>query len=359
MSPRLKSILAFAGSLALGGGLLYLALRGADFEAVRSGLRDGAWGWLAPLSLVSVASVAIRAWRWRLLLNALPTGADREPVTFETSFVSVMIGYLVNYAAPRLGEFARAANVSSRSGRSFPAVFGTVVADRVLDVAMLLLALFSVALLYGSRLDGIWAAFGDGLAGAREALPTLTVGLAAGLVVATLASLAWVIARRARGLGGRLLGLAGQFRDGLSAVLRLPQRGALVLSTLLLWASYGLMADIPLRLLGLSEAYGLGLIDAWALMAVGAVGMSLPSPGGAGSYHYATVLTLTVLFGVAASPAAAYAVIGHAAQLVFYCLAGVAALVWQGTSLKAIRASAEAAQTSGDPATDAAPAPFS
>ena len=354
MSPRLKSTLAFAGSLALGGGLLYLALRGADFDAVWSGLRDGVWGWLVPLFLVSVASVAIRAWRWRLLLNALPAEADRRPVTFETSFVSVMIGYLVNYAAPRLGEFARAANVSSRTGRSFPAVFGTVVADRVLDVAMLLLALLSVALLYGPRLDGVWSAFGDGLAGAREALPTLSLGMVAGLIVATLAlaSLAWAIARRARGLSGRLLGLALHFRDGLSAVLRLPQRGALVLSTLLLWASYGLMADIPLRLLGLSEAYGIGLVDAWALMAVGAVGMSLPSPGGAGSYHYATVLTLTVLFGVAASPAAAYAVIGHAAQLVFYCLSGVAALVWQGTSLKAIRATATAAQTGG-----ASPAP--
>ena len=349
MPSRLKSILAFAGSLVLGGGLLYLALRGADVEAVWSGLRGGAWGWLVPLFLVSLASVAIRAWRWRLLLNALPAGADRQPVTFQTSLASVLIGYLVNYAAPRLGEFARAANVSSQSGRSFPAVFGTVVVDRVLDVAMLLLALLSVVLLYGSRLDGVWAAFGDGLAEARAALPALTLGVVAGLGVAALAlaSGAWLVARRATGLGGRLLGLAGQFRDGLSAVLRLPQRGALAASTLLLWASYGLMADIPLRLLGLSEAYGLGLLDAWALMAVGAVGMSLPSPGGAGSYHYATVLTLTALFGVAASPAAAYAVIGHAAQLVFYGLAGVAALVWQGTSLKAIRASAAAAQTGG------------
>ena len=56
MSPRLKSILAFAGSLLLGGGLLYLALRGADLAAVRDALRGGAWGWLVPLFVVSVAS---------------------------------------------------------------------------------------------------------------------------------------------------------------------------------------------------------------------------------------------------------------------------------------------------------------
>ena len=92
-----------------------------------------------------------------------------------------------------------------------------------------------------------------------------------------------------------------------------------------MWGCYVLMADIPLRLLGLSEVHGLGLLDAFALMAVGAIGMSLPSPGGAGSYHYATVLALTALFSVPASPAAAYAVIGHAAQLLFYCVAGVVA----------------------------------
>ena len=358
MSPRLKSVLAFAGSLLLGGGLLYLALRGADFVAIREALRSGTWGWLAPLFVVSVASVAIRAWRWRLLLNALPSEDDAPsaPVTFQTAFISVTIGYLVNYAAPRLGEFARAANVSSRTNRSFPAVFGTVVAERVLDVLTLALALLSVALLYGSRLDGIWDAFGAGIASTTEALPALSLGMVLGLVIVTLAlgSLTWVIVHRARaGLGGRLLGLADQFRKGLVALLRLRQRGALLLSTALMWGCYALMADIPLRLLGLSETYGLSLLDAWALMAVGAVGMSLPSPGGAGSYHYATVLALTVLFGVAASPAAAYAVIGHAAQLLFYCVAGVVALLWQGPSLTAIRRSAESAQTSGAPAASA------
>ena len=351
MSSRLKSFLAFAGSLLLGGGLLYLALRGADFGAVRDALRDGEWLWLVPLFVVSVASVAIRAWRWRLLLNALPNEAGRvsKPVSFETSFVSVTIGYLVNYAAPRLGEFARAANVSSRSKRSFPAVFGTVVAERVLDVLTLGLALLLVALLYGDRLDGIWSAFGEGLASAFEALPSLSLGVVLGLIVAVVVVLGgiWSLVRRAQaGLGARVLGLANQFRQGLVALVRLRQRGALLLSTLLMWGCYVLMADIPLRLLGLTGTYGLTLLDAFALMAVGAIGMSLPSPGGAGSYHYATVLALTVLFSVAASPAAAYAVIGHAAQLLFYCVAGVVALLWQGTSLSAIRQSAQSVQAS-------------
>ncbi|GAB5534668.1 MAG: lysylphosphatidylglycerol synthase transmembrane domain-containing protein [Rubricoccaceae bacterium] len=351
MSPRLKSGLAFAGSFLLGGGLLYLALRRADFAAVRDALRGGAWGWLVPLFVVSVASVAIRAWRWRLLLNALPSeeGQERPLVTFETAFISVTIGYLVNYAAPRLGEFARAANVSSRSDRSFPAVFGTVVAERVLDVLTLGLALLLVAALYGNRLDGIWDAFGDGSASAFASVPGLSAGWIFGLVIVGIAAifLTWMAIRRARaGLGGRLLGLADQFRQGVVALLRCRQRGALVLSTVLMWGCYVLMADIPLRLLGLSTAYGLSLLDAFALMAVGAIGMSLPSPGGAGSYHYATVLALTALFSVSASPAAAYAVIGHAAQLVFYCVAGVAALLWQGTSLSAIRKSAESVQTS-------------
>ena len=53
-------------------------------------------------------------------------------------------------------------------------------------------------------------------------------------------------------------------------------------------------------------------------MTVGGIGMSLPSPGGAGSFHYATIQTLMLLFGVSVAPAASYALLVHAAGIVFY-----------------------------------------
>ncbi|WP_420457029.1 lysylphosphatidylglycerol synthase transmembrane domain-containing protein [Rubrivirga sp.] len=334
MTDRTKRLLSLMVSLALGGGLLWLALRNADLEAVGAALADGEWGWMVPFVGLGLLSVVIRAWRWGLLIDALPGRTDRVPLRLTSA--SVAIGYLVNYAAPRLGEVARTAHVSRRAEAPFSAVLGTVVAERVLDVIMLALALLSVVVLFGDRVRAILEEAWDGIV---EVLTVpawvwvLVVLVAVALVVAAV-----VVVRR----GQRIGALLAQFRDGLASVGRTGRPGAVVLSTLLLWACYGLMSDLPLRLLGLDAAYGLGPVEAWAVMAVGGIGMALPSPGGTGSFHYATVQALTLLFGVAVTPAATYALLVHAAGVVFYCLLGVVALTVQGTSLGALRSAAAA-----------------
>jgi hypothetical protein len=100
-----------------------------------------------------------------------------------------------------------------------------------------------------------------------------------------------------------------------------------------MWACYALMSDLPLRMLGISQRYGLTLIDAWGVMNVGAIGMALPAPGGTGSYHYAVVQALGLLCGVPETPAAAFALLGHGAQLLFFAVGGAIALIIQGASL--------------------------
>ena len=329
MSDRLKSVLAVVGSLVLAGGLLWLSLRNADMAAVGAALREARWAWLVPMALVSVLSVVLRAWRWRVLLASLGGAAPSLGLATGATF----IGYLVNYAAPRAGEVARAVNVSARGGLPFASVAGTVVAERVLDVLTLGVALLIVLALYGGRVAFLTDGLGAALAARGPLLALLAV---VGFVAAAVAL--WFLRKSA----GRLARLVGGFRDGLATVVRARRPVALVASTVGIWASYAVMAALPLYLLGIS---GLSLVDAFAVMAVGAVGMALPSPGGAGSYHYATVQALTVLFAVGASDAATYALLSHAAQLVFYAVGGGVALVAQGTSLAALRA----APTDGRP----------
>jgi hypothetical protein len=69
-------------------------------------------------------------------------------------------------------------------------------------------------------------------------------------------------------------------------------------------------------------------------MAIGALGILVPSPGGIGSYHYITEQALVHLYGVPAAEALTYAVLTHGAQLVFYTLAGGVAVLYQGTGLR-------------------------
>lgn len=342
MPPPLKSALSLGASLALAGVLLWLALRDADLTSIGAALAQSEWAWIVPFLGVSLLSIVVRAWRWGLLLDALPERSERPSVSLGLTTASVFIGYLVNYAAPRLGEVARTANVARRDGSSFTGVLGTVVAERVLDVVALAATLGGVALLYGDRLSAIWAQALSGLGSRLAAVPVGWALVGGVALLGVVAAGGWALSRRWS--DGRLGGLLRTFRDGLLTVGRTGRVPALIGSTVVLWTCYALMADIPLRLLGIAQASGLGHVDAWAVMAVGAIGMALPAPGGTGSFHYATVQALTLLLGVGATPAATYALVVHTAGVLFHAVFGVLALLWQGASVRSLtRPGSEAA----------------
>lgn len=338
MAPSLRKRLFQVGSFALAGGLLYLALRGVDFAQVGRDLARASWAWLVPLAVITLASHWLRAWRWTLFLDALPaeTAPDR-PVSVRGAFGALMIGYMVNYAAPRLGEVVRTANVSSRYGVRFSAALGTVVVERVFDVAVLALAFLTVPLVFAGRLTPLRELLLEPAALWADRLPLgiLSLVAAAVAVAGFLVYRRLVLADDGRP-SGRVRRALGAFGDGVRGILRTPHRGVLAGTTLAMWACYALMAWLPFLLFGYEQSYGITLTDAWGIMLIGAIGVVLPSPGGVGTYHYITIQTLVLLFAMPQAEAATYALVAHAGQLVLYVTVGFASLVVQGGGLKAL-----------------------
>jgi glycosyltransferase 2 family protein len=330
MTQRAKSVLFQVAAVVLGAGLLYLALRPVSFEELGSVLGAANYWYLAPLAVAALGSHLARAWRWLLLLDALPGSERRQRGALRTAFYSVMIGYMVNYAAPRLGEVARAGNQAAQTGRSFSALFGTVVVERVLDVATLAVG---VALAFGiaaPQMTALMPLIGDAAGGVS--VSPAAIAMIAGLAVLGLAAAVVLVRhlrRRARqpGLAGRVGATIRAFEEGLLSLLRVPRRGALLASTAVIWACYLAMAYIPLLLLGIE---GLTLADAWVLLVVGSAAMIVPAPGGLGSFHIITIQTMTALMGVTVAAASAYAVLAHGAQLILYVVVGFLCLLLQG-----------------------------
>ena len=347
MTAHLQRILIYTVSFALSGFLLYLALQGVDVEKLKQALQNAAYFWTAPLVLIILASHVFRAWRWQILLDALPdrqrTG-DLLKVTFKTAFLSVMIGYFVNLLIPRLGEVVRAANVSRQESFRFSGVFGTVVVERILDVFVLLLGILSLSILHYDQFVFLQERFVSPLFDTSDNFPFSwpVIGfIGIGIVVfigfrALNASQTTRILKLRR----RLISVAKSFRDGILTVLRSPRRLALIGSTLMMWFLYTIMAYIPFLMLDLNSEYSLTLVDAWSLTIFGAIGIALPAPGGTGTYHYITVLVMSSLYFVDESTAFIYAVLAHGIHLIVYIIAGVLALFIQGTSLQSLRTTA-------------------
>ncbi|QXD14956.1 flippase-like domain-containing protein [Rhodocaloribacter litoris] len=337
MTQRTRKILAQAGSFVLAGGLLYLALRGVDFSEVGTALRTAEYVWLLPLALVTILSHLFRAWRWQVLLEALPGETPRR-VSLREAFGSLMIGYMVNYAAPRAGELARSAHLARRTRQSFSGVLGTVAVERLLDVLVLGLALVSVFFLLLDHLTTLDTLFFAPLRTRLGPGSVLVLGLGV-LVVGGLVLLVYrrLVAGGHGGWAGRARTALRSFKAGLLTVLRSRRPGVILFSTLAMWFCYALMAYLPFVLFGMNDAFGLTLVDAWNVMILGAIGVALPSPGGTGSYHYITIETLVHLYGVARSVAASYAIVAHAGQMVLYVMLGFAFLAFQGAGLRTLR----------------------
>ena len=347
VTAHFKRILIYTGSFALAGLLLFLALRGVDVDELKAALLSAHYIWTIPLVLVILISHALRAWRWQMLIDALPDHhqkGDLRKVSFRAAFLSVLIGYLVNFIAPRLGEFVRAANLSRQEGFRFSGIFGTVVIERVLDMVVLVVGILSLAILFSDQFvflqDRILAPVVATRAG-HSAWWTISlvasIGIAGYLtyrIFSTSQNGRLLYIRR------RLVSTTRSFKEGIMTLLHSPRRMALIGSTGLMWFFYTVMAYIPVLMLDMHLEYHLTLIDAWSLMIFGAIGIAIPSPGGTGSYHYITKLVLVNLFFVDEATALIYAVLAHGVHLIVYIVAGVLAFFIQGTSLKSLRTSA-------------------
>lgn len=347
MTRRLRRRLIQGGSFLLAAVLLYFAFRGIDAGAIMNAFRQADYRWVPPLVLLVIVANLFRAWRWNILLQALPeptARADEEnppEVLLRNSFSAVMIGYMVNYAAPRMGEVARTANMATRSRLKFSSVFGTVVVERIFDTAVLAFAILSTGVLLVDRMPVVKSTFVDPAVDRMEALPVTSLVLWIGGTVAVLAALTalfWRVFQNQQSAlrqfwDNTLQPALVSFKDGMMTLKRSPKRWSIIASTLGMWGGYLLMAYIPFRMLGLAGPHDIGLVDAWILMAIGSLGLLVPSPGGIGSYHYVTIQALVILYMVPEGPAASYAVLTHAAQLVFYMIAGLIALIYQGSSL--------------------------
>lgn len=314
MNPRLAAALRYLIGLALGAVLLSLAFRDVSWDEVRQLMSQVHPGFLAASLAVNLYSHWLRAWRWNLLLEA---NDQRVPTTH--AFAAVLFGYMVNYAVPRLGEVSRC-TILLRSDR-VPLITsgGTVVTERAIDVLMLLAFVGVVFLLEFDRLlavlTPVFAARGE-----SPAFNWLWLALPAALALAV-AALLYVF--RARWQDHRLAQAALRLLSGLwraaSSVFRLRKPWLFALLSLLIWAGYTVSSWLAMQALPVTQ--GLSLYLAFVIMAMGGIGMAIPSPGGVGSFHSAITYTF-VMFGLPQASGVALGLLIHTPQLLVVSLSG-------------------------------------
>lgn len=110
----------------------YTNLSEEDKAEIPVAFSNANYFWVFLSIVIAWLSHFSRAYRWKYMLE--PLGYKPK---VSSMYHSVMIGYIINLTVPRSGEFARAGFFAKKENLPFETVFGTIVAERVIDVVML------------------------------------------------------------------------------------------------------------------------------------------------------------------------------------------------------------------------------
>jgi len=313
-SSKLKYWQILVG-LFLSIGSIYLAFQGVNLSQVLGAIPGALPVYIVLALIVSFATLAAKAARWRLLFN-------QQAPTFRRSFAIQNIGIFLNSIAPaRLGDFIRAYLMGEENNQSKVFVLGTIVVEKIFDMFFIVI---SIVLLLPQVVFPNWVSKPSELTAIFVAII-----LFIGSLVAWKRDVVFLqIERWSKILPDRWQGwILRQIKNLLSSLECVRNTRQLI--NILVWSFLIWVLGFGTNLL-VFWAMGLSLsfLPAIFLLIVLQVGVAVPStPGRIGVFHYLTVLALSV-FSIEKGPALSYGIILHLVVFVPLTLLG-AYYIWE------------------------------
>jgi uncharacterized protein (TIRG00374 family) len=274
-------------------------------------------GWLLMMALICIMSHFVRAVRWRMLL--VPVG---QSTSLSNSFLSLMVGYLVNLVIPRGGEVSRCYNLYKLEKVPVEISFGTVVLERIVDVICLIILVALSFLLESEKLFEFINTLpinpGEGSSKIRNVIYVI-VGAAVVFGISY-----WIVKKNKRANNFFVKTWNG-FKGGMLSVFKLQNKGLFIFYSVLIWMLYFIMSYAVM--LAFPATSVLGFQAVMSLFAIGSIAMAAPLPGGTGSYHVLVPQGLVFLYHIDQTDAVAFTFIFHAWQTIILIVAGVISLI--------------------------------
>ena len=317
---RVRKFLKIGVPLVLAAGILWWMYRGIRWEELVDALSQKmSWTWMLLSLPFGILAQVLRAVRWRQVLA--PAG---EKPRLSTCVHAVFLSYASSLVVPRVGEVLRCGVLKRYEGTNFTCLVGTVVTERIIDTLLILvLSLLTFLTQIPVFLD-FFQQTGVSMGGLLGQF-----SLAGWIVTAVCGLLALVcivlVSRRFRVLS-RTTSVLSDLKNGLLSVREVENPLLFIVYSVGIWVSYFL--HFYLTFFCFDFTAGLGLLAALVAFVVGTFAVLVPTPNGAGSWHFA-VKTVLVLYGVGQTDAALFVLIVHTLQTLLVALLGV----WSSVAL--------------------------
>ena len=313
-----NNIWKVALSLILGGAILYWMYRGLDFKQVEDVLlHKMSWPWMLLSFPFGISAQVFRGWRWKQSLE--PLG---EKARSSISVYSIFLSYALSLVIPRAGEFARCGVLKKWDDVSFPKALGTVVTERAIDSLLVLLITALVFVMQipvflnffektGTSMDSLLCQFT-----ATGYIVTAICGIAVLILAHYLLKRLAIYNKVKATLGGLWQGIIS-----LKGVRNVPLYIALTLG---IWLSYFFHYYLTFQCFEATSH--LNLMCGLVTFIVGSIAVIVPTPNGAGPWHFA-VKTMLILYGIQANDALFFVLIVHSVQTLLVVLLGIYAWI--------------------------------
>ena len=317
MSEILRKTIKIVLPFLLGSGILYWMYRGFDFQGMLHFMeREMDWTWMWLSMPFGILAQALRGWRWQQTLQ--PLG---ESPRNSTCLHAIFLSYAVSLAIPRIGEFTRCGVLKRYDGISFSKALGTVVVERAVDSLIILLLTVFTLLSQMSVFTQFFSKTGVTLNTflyrftATGYIVTLVCGIAA------LISLYFV--RKKLSIYKKVKTTAHGIIEGMLSLRNVDNIPLYIFFSLGIWASYFLHYYLTFFCFDFTSSMGVSC--AMVTFIVGSIAVIVPTPNGAGSWHFA-VKTMLILYGIGETEALYFVLIVHTLQTLLVVLLGVYAV---------------------------------
>ena len=290
----IKKVLKIILPLVLGGFLVWYSISKISIDILIGYFKEANYSWIFLGLFFGVLSHLSRAYRWKFMLE--PLGFKPK---FTNSVLAVLIGYLVNLAVPRAGEVSRALVLTNYEEVPFEKGFGTIVAERIADLIMMLSI---VVITLFVQFDFIYELL------INNFNPT-KIGIGLAVLSIGFYMLTSFVKKATSGFLLKIKTFVSGLAEGITSIFKMKNKWAFIFHTLFIWVMYVAMfwATIP-AIEDLNVPLG-GILIGFI-----AGGFSIAATnGGIGLYPIAVAGALA-LFDIPTEPATAFGWIMWTAQ---------------------------------------------
>jgi uncharacterized protein (TIRG00374 family) len=257
----------------------YTTLTHEELEKIKISFLKADYFYLFLSLFIALFGYWSRAYRWKFSLQHLGYKTH-----FRNDLMTVCVSYLVNLTIPRSGEISRAALLKKYENVPFDKGFGTIVAERIVD---LLIFLLFVVIAFVLQFEKLYKFLIDKLP--LEKIIYLLVG---GFVIFVIFVFVWIYAewKIINKLKQKLSGLI----EGMTSILKMKNKWNYIFHSFFIWLSYLLMFYVTIFALPETANIGFDVVIMGFIFGSLAVGFT---NGGIGAYPLAIALIYS-LYGI-------------------------------------------------------------